>query len=95
MNKVYLITYNTGPTFNREAFHEHIKKLDASKKISDWWHYLNDAYLVVSNLTVNHLYEAIHPALPEKQRLLIIEVKPSNSQGWLAKEAWEWIIKYH
>jgi len=25
---------------------------------------------------------------------LIIEINPTNAQGWLPKKAWEWIQKY-
>jgi hypothetical protein len=61
--------------------------------ISDWWHYLNDAYLVATQHDVNQLYNAVFPGVP-KRNLLIIEVDPNNAQGWLPPEAWQWIQKY-
>ncbi len=93
MNKVYLITYNPTEPFNKALFHNYIQSLYANKYISDWWHYMDETYMVVSSLDVNKLYSAIFPGVPQRY-LLIIEVNANNAQGWLPKDAWTWLQKY-
>ena len=92
MNKVYLITYNTDYNFNKTIFHSYITSFYPSH-ISDWWHHIDTAYLITSNLDINQLYNLIYPGVPGRS-LLIIEVDPNNAQGWLPRNAWEWIQKY-
>lgn len=93
MNKVYLITYNPGLSFNKTIFHNYISSLFKQGHISDWWHYIDETYLVVSSLEVNQLYNLVFPRVP-KRYLLIIEVNTNNAQGWVPKGAWEWLQKY-
>lgn len=63
------------------------------KYISDWWHYLDESYIVVSSLNVSSLYNLIFPGIPGRY-LLVVEIDPNNSQGWLPRAAWEWLQKY-
>jgi len=92
MNKIYLITYNTDATFNSQVFHNYITSF-YPKYLSDWWHYINDFYLVSTSLNVNDLYNIVFRGIPGRH-LIIIEVNPNNSQGWLPKQAWDWLQKY-
>jgi len=93
MNKVYLVTYNTDANFNRTIFHNHVSSLSQYGYVTDWWHYIDTAYLVVSSLNVSQLYNAIYPGVPQRY-LLIVEIDPNNAQGWLPKDAWAWLQKY-
>lgn len=92
MTKIYFVTYNTDPYFNKNIFHNFITSLYPSY-ISDWWHYTEGAYLIASSLDVSSLYSAIFPGVPARN-LLIIEVDPNNAQGWLPQIAWSWLQKY-
>jgi len=92
-NKVYLVTYNTDNNFNNSVFYKHISTVLYPQYISDWWHYLENVYIVISSLDVNQIYNLISPQLGGRN-LLIIEINPNNAQGWLPKKAWEWIQKY-
>lgn len=92
-NKMYIITYNPGLNFNKTIFQNYIKSLSSKGYISDWSHYLDNSYLVVSNNDIVTIYNAVFPGIP-RRFLLIIEVDPNNSQGWLPRQAWAWIKKY-
>jgi hypothetical protein len=92
MIKIYLVTYNTNGNFNQAIFHAYLTSL-YPLNISDWWHHIDTTYLVASTLNVNQLYNLIYPGVPQRN-LLIIEVDPNNTQGWLPPLAWEWIKKY-
>jgi hypothetical protein len=92
MTKIYLVTYNTDIYFNKPIFHNFITSLYPNF-ISDWWHYTESAYLIASSHSVNDIYNKIFPGVPGRN-LLVIEVDPNNSQGWLPQVAWDWIKKY-
>ena len=93
MNKVYIITYNPTEPFNKAIFHNYIQSLYSLGYISDWWHYLDETYLVVSSLNVTELYNHVFPGVPQRY-LLIVEINPNNAQGWLPLNAWTWLQKY-
>lgn len=93
MNKIYLITYTPSLNFNKIIFHNYINSLFQKGYISDWWHYIDEAYLVATNREVSQLYNSVFPGVPRRY-LLIIEVDPNNVQGWLPPAAWKWLQKY-
>ena len=93
MRYIYLITYNTDFNFNRAVFHEHIHLLHKEGTIIDWWHYIDNTYIVVTKLDINSIHNIIFPEVPHRN-LFIIEIHPKNFQGWLPKNAWSWLNKY-
>ena len=90
---MYLVVYNPDSPTNKVMFHNYISKSLFPKYISDWWHYFDTSYLIISSLNTNELYNIISPGIP-KQFLLIIEVQPVSCQGWLPANAWKWLEKY-
>lgn len=92
MNKIYLIIYRSNNEYEKLMFHNHINRLYPTQ-ISDWWHYMDNFYLIATNLGVNSLYSSVFPGIPGKH-ILIMKVDPNDSQGWLPKNAWDWIQKY-
>ena len=60
------------------------------KKSPNWWHYLESTWLVQTHETAHDLWLRILPHIHDRDRVLIIEVR-NNSDGWLPKEAWDWI----
>jgi hypothetical protein len=55
-----------------------------------WWHYLESTWLILTNETPDQLWSRIASHIHDQDRVLIIEVR-DNCQGWLPKEAWDWI----
>ena len=92
-NKTYIITYNPTEPFNKALFHNYIISLYSKGHITDWWHHIDETYLITSSLDANTLYSLIYPGVPQRN-LLVIEVRPENAQGWLPKNAWTWLHKY-
>jgi len=92
-NKVYIVTYNPTEPFNKVIFHNFIQSLHKLGYITDWFHYIDETYLIVSSSSVSQLYNLIFPGVP-KRYLLIIEVNVNNAQGYLPLNAWTWIQKY-
>jgi hypothetical protein len=85
LNKAYCISYDL-KTSNRN----YADLFDALKKSPKWWHFLESTWLIQTAETPNQIWERLAPHIDRKDFLLIIEVK-DNVQGWLPKDAWNWI----
>jgi hypothetical protein len=64
--------------------------LEELKRSPGWWHYLESTWLIATNETAQQLWERIRPHVHQSDSVLIIEVR-DYVQGWLPKEAWDWI----
>jgi hypothetical protein len=89
MNKVYLLVFDRESNFNYQQLHDFIKN---STFITDWWHYIKSGYLLVSPLSATALADQIRKAFVN-HRFLLTKVVLSDSNGWLPKEAWEWVYR--
>ena len=56
----------------------------------DWCHYLAATWLVNTTSTPQAIATALKPLMEGNDFLLVVEIT-SNYQGWLPKEAWDWI----
>ena len=63
---------------------------EAIKATGRWWHYLDSTWIVVTNETTGEIWRRLSTHVDKNDYLLIIEIT-NNAQGWLPKEAWEWI----
>lgn len=84
MEKAYLIVYNMKSDNNYEILEQELKSY---KK---WWHHLNQAWIIISEETPFQIWKKIEDKIDRRNNLLIIEVK-KNAEGWLPREAWDWI----
>jgi hypothetical protein len=55
-----------------------------------WWHFLESTWLISTDETAVDVWNRIYSTIDKKDVLLIIEVR-NNVNGWLPKEAWDWI----
>jgi hypothetical protein len=55
-----------------------------------WWHYLGSTWLIATSESTSQLYNRLRAHLDEDDSILIIEAG-NHVQGWLPKDAWEWI----
>ncbi len=82
---IYAINYDLKrPGQNYEALYDAIKKCGA------WWHYLDSTWLVDTSLTATGVWERIDPHVDKNDSFLIVGIT-RDYQGWLPKEAWDWI----
>lgn len=87
MNKAYIITYDIkGDTTNYLPLFEHIKNNYR------WWHYLDNAWIVLSDENAKSIYDKLNVFLDADINILIFELG-KDRQGWLPKKAWKWIKK--
>jgi hypothetical protein len=92
LNKAYIITFDKGgvfDTFDYKRFHD---TLTTAKGVLSWWHYLENSYILIVEETKNAhgIAEYVRKIAPKK-KLLIVEINLNDVNGWLTKEAWDWI----
>ena len=63
---------------------------EAIKESGKWWHYLDSTWIVITIETPDQIWSRLKKHVDKNDYLLIIEVMDSI-QGWLPKDAWEWI----
>ncbi|BEU87846.1 hypothetical protein TAMA11512_13100 [Selenomonas sp. TAMA-11512] len=86
---VYLITYDLNrPGQNYDSLYQAIKALGSS-----WWHYLDSTWLVNTELNAKQITQRLTKCLDKSDRLLVIKTTRAYD-GWLKKEAWEWIHQH-
>lgn len=88
-SRALLITYDLNkPGQNYDELYEAIKSLGT------WWHYLDSTWIVATPLTPDTAWEALKSSFDASDNCLIVDITGDTYQGWLPKEAWEWIHKY-
>ena len=85
MSKVYSVTYDL-----KTPGRDYTPLYAALKTFPKWWHFLDSTWLIATEESPSQVYKRLVSTITQKDRLLIIEVR-NNAQGWLPKEAWDWI----
>lgn len=88
MYKVYCVGYDLNKA--GKDYDGLIKEL---KKSSSWWHYLDSTWLIYTQETPEQIWARISSHFDKNDYALIIRVA-RDYQGWLPKEAWDWINKH-
>lgn len=84
MARTYIITFDLlDPTADSEALKEFVKTTDL---FENWWNHIPGVFLVVSESNPNTISDAVR-RYTKDARLLVMEVSPSESDGWLALAA--------
>lgn len=85
--RVYSVMYQLIPWRNPNAI-----AVELQKSPGGWFHHFDYAWLVATTETANQIYNRLAPMFNDKDRLLILEIKPhAMAQGWLPEEGWKWI----
>ena len=82
---IYAVNYDL-----KKPGQDYTKLHEAIKACGAWWHYLGSTWLVDTSLNAQGIWDAISAHVDANDRVLIIGVT-RNYQGWLPKEAWDWI----
>lgn len=81
---ILIVSYDLSNAPNRTQF------FDALKQQGVWWRYLTSTWLISTQKTPTEVYDALAPTMFREDRLLIFELARAH-QGWLPKDAWDWI----
>ena len=80
-----LITYDLNNPNN-----DYTPFFEAIKKQGPWWHYLKSTWLIDTSQSPHQVWNAIHSLVEGTDRVLITNLAEGH-QGWLTKDAWDWI----
>ncbi len=59
-----------------------------------WWHYLETTWIIESDKTPDKISNIITPYIDKSQDfVLVVKIDAYQKQGWLPKEAWDWLNK--
>lgn len=83
--KVYCVSYDL-----KGQSRDYSSLVAALKSAGKWWHFLESTWLIGTEETPEQLWKRIHTTIEKRDFLIIIEVR-KNANGWLPKEAWDWI----
>lgn len=82
---MHLVSYTLRPKRDATAI------ITALQQAGEWWHFLDDTWLIVSSETTEQLYGRIIHNFRTNDSILILQVPPDATyHGWLPKEAWDW-----
>lgn len=83
---VLLITHALNNKFkDYEPFYAALKA-----NCTHWWHYFDSTWIVETQHGAHQYAQFLYPHMETNDRLLVVEITPLH-QGWLPKEAWEWL----
>lgn len=89
MNTLYIFVYNEGLGSRFQV----AKLLDKIKEVIDWRFDIPNCFLLISSFTADELTDYImeHAEVQHPLSFLVSEINKENVQGWLSKEAWDFI----
>lgn len=85
---LYLVSYD----LNKDKDYEKLYK--ELKNSSNWWHYLDSTWLVVTQESIKSFRDRIKSKMDDDDTLLVFNVTNQEYSGWLTDKAWNWIRKH-
>jgi len=58
-----------------------------------WWHFIEQTTIVTTYYDADALTNFLLPHMEATDSLLIVKVSPHQFQGWLPKQAWQWLAE--
>lgn len=84
---IYVITYD----LNQGIFHDYKNFLNEIQSLGPWAKYMDRTWIVATHIGLEEVNNRLVRHLGQPDRLLIIKLQAGYYQGWLPKEAWDWI----
>ena len=91
MSKLYLLTFDVPPS--SKGLTELHNLIDNDPAITDWMHHIKTTYFIVSTKTAQQLADNFKGVLGNENYIVVQIRRPYGRQGWLNKDAWEWLSK--
>lgn len=83
---VYLVAYKLDtPGKDYGPFFDVLKK-----SIDGWCNYIDNAIVVNTNMPILEFTQKLYPHMTKSDRLLVTRLQGTHN-GWLPKEAWDWL----
>lgn len=86
---ILLITYDL-----KKPGKDYITLHNTIKTAPNWWHHLESTWIIQTNESVDIWNGRLTKVIDQNDRLLIVDITRQSRQGWLTKDAWDWIRTY-
>ena len=83
--KMYVVSYSIANAQVRMGLEKVLDELEA------WWRYIPNTWLVVTDQSPDDIMERVETFLSGPDRILIMEVTPTNRAGWMPQDGWAWL----
>lgn len=73
---------------------EGIKASDMTRRLDlalDWIEYSKNSWILYTNKDANEWFRRLEPFARPDGQLLICRLDPTDTQGWMSEEFWDWI----
>ena len=84
----YAVTYDIA-----DSKKDHTKFFEKIKTLGRWMHYIEDTWILSTEeySTAGEIFAELEPLIDkEEDYILVVQIEPSDSQGWLPEKAWDW-----
>jgi hypothetical protein len=81
----YIVCYDL-----KQPLDSYQRLFDELKRSPQWWRYLTSTWIILRYEALVELGPKLRPLIYQGDSLLILPAK-GPADGWLAKEAWQWI----
>lgn len=83
---ILLVTYDL-----KVPGRDYQKLYEVLKSAPEWWHFLESTWILFTRETATAWREKIKATLDDNDRLLIVDITQRSRDGWLPKQAWDWL----
>jgi hypothetical protein len=77
-------------SYDLKSIRDYTPFYEAMKQQGPWWHYLASTWLISTSKSPQEIAESVHPFMDPQDFLLVTEMGDLY-QGYLPKQAWDWI----
>lgn len=64
------------------------------KTAPGWWHYLESTWILSTTESPDAWSEKIRRVIDENDHFIVVDITRKSRQGWLPKDAWDWIRQH-
>jgi len=61
------------------------------KEYGTWMHYIDNVWIIESSYDADKISQDLLPLIDQKDDYLLVIKIASDYQGWLPKDAWDWM----
>jgi predicted NAD/FAD-binding protein len=85
MEYVYIINYQVANVDSKNALKS------AIKSARSWFNYFENSWIIVSKNNLTYWNSKLSKLMKQDDYLLILEINIENYNGWMPKDAWDWL----
>lgn len=86
MSMIILVTYDL-----KAPGRDYQKVYDLLKSSTAWWHYLESTWILSTSEDVSTWAQKLREVIDTNDSLFVVDITGMTRDGWLHKDAWEWI----